>query len=160
MTLNERAEKARTVLFSRYDQLNDLWLQAEKELAKIHIPRSAEFCYQHYDDCGYPGECLRDYIGVRKIKGKWRICLGSYERGDIPDEIHDHWTPITDCSADARVWAVRYLPQLWEAVVKSAESFIPEVDEAIDKLRKALKVPDEHLRALLAERAKMNGKAK
>jgi len=26
MTLNERAEKARTVLFSRYDQLNDLWL--------------------------------------------------------------------------------------------------------------------------------------
>jgi hypothetical protein len=161
MTLSERAEKARSALFSRYDQLNDLWLQAEKELAKIHIPQDAEFCYQSHEDCGYPGERLRDYIGVRKIKGKWRICLGFHSRGDdVPDEIHDHWTPITDCSADDRVWAVKYLPQLWEAVVESAERFIPKVDDAIDRLRKVLRLPDEHLQALLAERAKMNGKAK
>jgi len=159
MTLDQRAEQARKVLFSRYDQLNDLWLRAEKELAKFHIPRAAEFCYQCYDDHGFEGELLREYLGVRKIKGKWRICLGSFRR-ETADETSDQWTPITDCSAETRVWAVEYLPQLWEAVVKSAESFIPEVDEAIDKLRKALNVPDEHLRALLAERAKMNGNAK
>jgi ribosomal protein L32 len=44
VTLNERAEKARTTLFSRYDQLNALWLQAEKELAKLHIPHPVCFC--------------------------------------------------------------------------------------------------------------------
>jgi hypothetical protein len=164
MTTVERAEEARKALFSRYDQLNDLWLRAEKELAKFHIPRSAEFRYQCYDDHGYPGELLNEYLGVRKIKGRWRICLGSYTRrtlaDDDPDGVNDNWTPITDCSAEIRVWAAKHLPQLWEAVVKSAETFIPEVDEAIDKLRKALNVPDEHLRALLAERAKLNGQAK
>jgi hypothetical protein len=164
MTFDERAEQARNALFSRYDRLNNLWLQAEKELAKFHIPRTAEFCYQCYDDNGREGELLKEYLGVRKIKGKWRICLGSYRRRTLADEdpegVNDEWTPITDCSAETRVWAVEYLPQLLEAVVKSAETFIPEVDHAIDKLRKALNGPDEHLRTLLAERAKMNGRAK
>jgi len=44
--------------------------------------------------------------------------------------------------------------------VKSAEDFIPEVDGAIDELKKALAVPDEHLMTLLAERAKLNGNGK
>ena len=67
------------------------------------------------------------------------------------------WTPITECSVETRVEAAKHLAELREAIVKSAEDFVPVVDGAIEELKKALSVPDEHLMALLAERTKLNG---
>jgi hypothetical protein len=44
-------------------------------------------------------------------------------------------------------------------VVEAAEKFIPRVDQAIAALEKAL-AADSNMAALLAERAKLNGRAK
>lgn len=139
MTLTERAENARKTLFGRYDQLNALWLRAEEELTRLHIPRSVEFCYQTYTN--EDGSYDEEYLGVQKNKGTWKICHGCSDGS--PVEVCSGWTPITDCSAETRVRAAKYLPQFREAVVNSAETFIPKVDEAISQLRSALNVPDE-----------------
>ena len=58
-----------------------------------------------------------------------------------------------------RVDAARYLPGLEKSVVETAERFIPRVDSAISALTEALGMPIT-IEALLAERAKLNGKAK
>lgn len=154
MTLTERAERARKELFCRYDELNTLWLKAEEELRKLHIPRDVERVYRSYEpDPDWPGH--RDYLhlGLRKDKGKWRICHGA--SSDVHPEMSIIWTLITECSAEIRVNAAQYLPGLREAVVKSAEDFIPQVDAAIGAMKKAL---DTDINELLAERAKFNGK--
>ncbi len=160
MTLIERARQVRETLYGRYDELNALWFQAEQELTKLHIPRPVECQYREYLDDLYDNNSRTcESLGVQKVKGKWRICHAVYLAYSSPEDCSG-WTPITDCSVETRVEAAKHLPKLRDAVVKSAEDFVPQVDSAIDELKKALSVPDEHLRALLAERAKFNGKLK
>ena len=154
MTLDQRAQKAREELFKRYDALNALWLKAEEEITKLHIPHAVEYVYDDYPD-GHPRDCL----SVLKIKGKWRICQGTYAHGSYPEFGPDDWTPVVECSALVRVEAAKHLPGLRQSVVEAAEKFIPRVDKAIATLEKAL-AADDNMAALLAERAKLNGRAK
>ncbi len=134
-------------------------MQAEEELTKLHIPRPVSYSYRSYDeDYCDPSTRINFCLGIQKIKGDWRICHAIDHPCD--GDYDPQWTPITECSVEVRVQAAKYLPQLKEAVVKSAETFIPKVDEAIGELKKALSLPDEHLQALLAERAKLNGRAR
>jgi len=151
-----RADKAQKELFTRYDQLNALWLKAEERLTKYHIPRSVEHIYREclIDERDPGSGPVWDCLGLQKVKGKWRICWGSYCYSDPEPSV---WTPITECSAEIRVGAAMHLPGLEEAVVKSAETFIPRVDGAIQALADAIAQPDP-LASLLAERAKLNGR--
>ena len=159
MTLEERAESARETLFGRYDELNALWLQAEEQLTQFHIPRPVYHQFDEYQDPGNPpGAMTSKYLSLQKVKGKWRICYG------LCDDWCDHdygWTPITECSAQVRVEAARHLEKLREKVVKSAEDFIPKVDEAIKTLAAAVgRTVNIESRDLLTERAKLNGHRK
>lgn len=154
MTLTKRAECARHELFRRYDHLNALWFQAEEELTKLHIPQPVSYVYASYDDDPYDGTTnVSLCLGLQKVKGKWRICHTECPSYDGPGPYD--WTPITDCSAETRVRAAKYLPEFREAVVKSAEQFIPKVDEAIKAMQQAL---NTDIQQLLAERAKLNGR--
>lgn len=161
MTLNERAQKARKALFNRYDQLNALWERAEEELTRLHIPHPIEFVYRHYeDDWRDPsGAQIAQCLGIQKIKGKWRICHGTYVMPHEPGP--DDWTPITDCSGDVRIEAARHLLALKQAIVEAAERFIPRADAAIAALAESLGLPPEmsSLAELIAERARLNGHA-
>jgi hypothetical protein len=162
MTLTDRANQARDALFGRYDQLNALWLQAEEELTKAHIPRLVSCAYLKYEeDYQHPDSEVHHCLGIQKINGKWKICHAIYCPYLADPCSEPTWTPITECSAEIRVLAAKHLPQLREAVVESAETFIPKVDEAINALREAIRpAPSDQIRSLLAERAKLNGKAK
>lgn len=156
MTLDERAQIARDALFNRYDTLNALWLNAEEQLTQFHIPRPVYYTYDKYQDPNDElGALTCKRLGLRRIRGKWRICYELYE------EWHDRelgWTPITECSADIRVEAAKHLDGLREAVVKFAEDFIPKVDEAVKVLADTLRQPISiESREVLAERAKLNG---
>jgi hypothetical protein len=156
MTLQERARNARKTLFSRYDQLNALWLQAEEQLTQLHIPRPVSHKYAEYQDWDQPnGAITSKYLGLQKVKGKWRICHGICEEWCQPEP---YWTPIIECSAESRVEATKHLDGLRKAVVESAERFIPKVDEAINALAETLGLPaSAQSQDLLAERAKLNG---
>jgi len=161
MTISTRREESRESLFRLYDELNSLWLEAEKRLTEGHIPRTVEHVYAHYHVNGHnpnDGE-IALCLGLEKVQGKWRICHSSYDIRRQPEP--DNWTPITDCSAEIRVNAAEHLPGLEEEIVKSAEGFVPKVEEAIQTLRESLRrKPSEQILKLLAERAKLNGRAK
>jgi hypothetical protein len=154
MTLTKRAAVAQQELFHRYDELTALWLKAEEELTKLHVPRTVCHVYADYEEDWHdPGSTVCLCLGLVKIKGKWRICHGAFQAHYAGEP--DSWTPINDCSAETRVWAAKHLPGLREAVVKSAEDFVPKVDDAIKALKGAL---NTDINELLAERAKFNGK--
>jgi hypothetical protein len=160
MTFSERAEDVRETLFARYDELNALWLEAEEQLTKLHIPQPVCYSYAKYDeDWRSPNEgWIEECLGLQKVKGKWRICHAAYRPWCEPEA---DWTPIIECSAQTRVEAARHLAGLRQAVVESAENFVPKVDDAIESLRGEIgKSPSDSFGALLAERAKLNGKAK
>jgi len=156
MTLEERARKAREILFSRYDDLNVLWLQAEEQLTQLHVPCPVSHTYAKYQDQDDPNGALTcKCLGLQKVRGKWRICHSLYE--EWCDQ-HLGWIPITECSAETRVEAAKHLDDLRKAVVESAERFIPKVDEAINTLAKTVGFSaNAQSRDLLAERAKLNG---
>ena len=162
MTLDQRAQKLREELFPRYDRLNAFWQKVEEQLTEFHIPRPVEFPYRkrRIDWCDPDAGEVRECLGVQRVKGKWRICHASYVddyRG--PPEPDITWVPIIECSAEIRVRAATHVPGLKKAIIESAEKFIPKVDEAIQALAEALG-EDGNLAELLAERAKLNGKAK
>ncbi len=144
-------------LFVRYDQLNALFLKVEERLTKHHIPRPVEYIYsKNYIDDNPNGELAFECLGLQKVKGKWRICHGTYTCcQDGPSA----WTPVVDCSAEVRAAAARHvakhLPDLEKAVIERTEKFIPEVDSAVQALAKALNQP-LNINGLIAERAKLN----
>jgi hypothetical protein len=153
-TMLERAAAAKQALFQRYDELNALWIDAEDQINQLHIPVSVSHICYSYGQCDELSECL----GLQKVKGKWRICHATFH-DQFPED--EEWTPIVECSALIRVNFTKYLEGFREKVVRSAEEFIPKVDEAIAMMRKAVNSPqDENLKAMLAERAKLNGKHK
>lgn len=157
MTIEQRAEKVRTDLFTRYDHLNALWQKAEEQLAKMHIPLPVEHKYGEYcEDWRDASTVIYECLGMQKFAGKWRICYGRYHL--LSEDTPDEWTPICECSARVRVRAAKHIPGLREAIVKSAEAFVPTVDEAIQALSESLDQPTD-IQKLLAERAKLNGQA-
>jgi hypothetical protein len=154
LTLSERAEHVRDELYGRYDRMNELWLKAEQKLAKHHIPKHVIYEY-HTDEDRYGQPHVGYVLGLFKVKGEWKISAGSYCYND-PEEETD-WKPIAECSATTRTKAAKFLPAFEEAIIKSAERFVPEVDDAIQKLDEFV---NQDIESLLAERAKLNGKAK
>lgn len=155
-SLEVRARAAQESLFQRYDQLNALWTLAEEQLTKFHVPHCVQFDYSDWP--GADGYSEYACLGLEKVNGKWRICHGYCT--DMSPEC-DTWTPITECAATVRISAAKHLPKFREAVIAAAERFLPRVDKAIEELQAALSSEDEgNLQELLAERAKLNGKAK
>lgn len=153
-----RARTASDELFSKYDRLNDLWNQVEVRLTKYHIPRPVDFTYASYfPDAEYEhhGVERHDMLGIQKVKGEWRICLGS------SDDIHpeeDNWTLVSECSALLRVQAAKHLSGLEEAIISDAEGFISIVEQAILEMSNFLDPkPSDQIRELLEERARLNG---
>jgi hypothetical protein len=164
LTLDERAERARLTLYERYEKLNSLWRAAEQQLSKYHIPHEVSYKYEEeVDRDGQPW--VGRYLGVKKFKGKWLIYHGTvcYDAPPPDDEVD--WNPITDCSIETRRETVKYLPTLREAIVKAIEEYVPDIDAAIEELDRFVNSdakPDGKatgIAELLAERAKLNGKA-
>jgi len=159
MTLAQRAVEARTALFTRYDQLNALFEEAEQEFTRHHLPRGVEFAYrEHFDE---QGQGTVFALGIQKVKGKWRLCHTSYYFPHGYYEGDYEWVPLVEASAENRVRAAEHVVKLREMIVETLEKFVPETDEAITKLRSSVQeLKNEDLVKLLAERAKLNGKAK
>ena len=129
--LELRAERARTQLFERYDQLNALWINAEEVIGRFHIPQAV--WYEYRTDLQNSGGIEMGYcLGVVKLNGKWRICHRTYCHLSAKGS---DATPITECSAEILVKTAEHLPELLDQVVASAEQFIPRVDEAIETVQ-------------------------
>jgi hypothetical protein len=120
----------------KFDELNDLWSKAEKQLKRIPIPVDVSVRYKSVkasDDPEYDnGERIHSYLGFVKWSRQWRICYG--EDHDRYPEMEVQWKPVADCSADIRIEAVPHLSKLREAVLAKASDCLGMLDTAIAKL--------------------------
>ena len=157
--LTARSRETTEALYARYDQLNELWIQAEKLLTQAHVPEPVFFAYDEpwYREPTAQEEPVATFcLGLLKVKGKWRICHGS-RPFKLTDQEPD-WNLITECSASERVMAAEHLPALYERVIESAKEFVQTVDTAIADLRRSVSMmSSEDLQEAPAERAKVNG---
>jgi len=143
--LDERNRRAAAILAPRYDQLNRLWADAEARLRAMQAPRYVWTDYRTEDiDPENPySSCHCHCLGLVKVRGEWRLCIGDYIRDDYQPRPYDpespmNWKPILDCSVEERVEAAPHIGKLREEIVKSAEHYTVKVDEAVAHLTKAL----------------------
>ncbi len=103
----------------------------------MQTPRFVSVDYNKEDiDPEHPGYHLEwERLGLQRYQGKWRLCH-AYDN-DYP-EYRAEWHPIIECSAEARVQATGHVLRLREAIITSAEKFIPTVHEALSKLNAVL----------------------
>jgi hypothetical protein len=144
-SLEERSRRTAEALAPRYDQLNELWAEAETRLKAMQVPRYVWVVYKR-EDIEPADPYSRSYcecLGLVKARGEWRLCLGQF----VKDEYNGHpsdpdqptnWKPIADCSVEERVEAAAHLTALRKEVVVSAEHYISKVDEAVSHLTTAL----------------------
>jgi hypothetical protein len=131
--LSKRNEAVRTEIERKLDHLTQLWNAVEERILSMQPPRRILLNYaKSYDDGGMAEyECL----GLQRHGNKWRVCYAW--DADWTDEAPD-WRPIVDCSTEVRVEAAKHIEVLMEEVVKSGKNYIPKVDEAVQRLEKAL----------------------
>ena len=132
-TRNEAAVKAANPLFG---ELNNTWEKIEDFFRKQGVLRPVETTLWTFTmEMSPHAEDVGEYqIGIQKFKGKWRICFGTcYYQNPGTD-----WQPITECPTDRRIELLDYVDRLYEALVKSNETYVPELEEAVQKSKKIL----------------------
>jgi hypothetical protein len=151
--LDDRSRRTAEALAPRYEQLNQLWAEAESRLKAMQVPRYAWVICKHVpidpEDQYSADYC--DCLGLVKYRGEWRLCSGSCVLDDFHPQLPGteqptNWRPISDCTVEERVEAAPHLGKLREAIVVSAEHYVAKVDEAIAQLTTALeRVPSAPL---------------
>lgn len=106
---------ASSVLCPLYDELNDLWLEAEKHLRAIKVSEAVRLKI---------GELQLAWQKVGQL-GTWRICLVEQKKGI------EVLKPMTDCPMVLRVQCIDYFISLKDTVEKTAENTIPRLAQAI-----------------------------
>lgn len=120
-----------------FDEINQSWARIESHFQKQGILREVE--HRVDTETVWTGN---DYepvgeisIGVQKRRGKWRICYG-FMPFHGPGEVE--WTPITDCQIQTRIEFLEHVSKLFEKLVESNESYVPEVEKAVARSKEVL----------------------
>ncbi|MEI7687999.1 MAG: hypothetical protein WCL32_23575 [Planctomycetota bacterium] len=122
--------------------MTGLWRELEKKLLSRQQPRVVVYDYYKepiYESCGPPDNNYVYCIGIAKVAGKWRLCLGEYNEYD--EETRGgtiSWRPIADCSMEERAAAAKHVGKLEATIVETGETFLPKLDEAIRELEDRL----------------------
>jgi hypothetical protein len=126
--------EVRESLEERLNRLNALWEQIEEKLIALQTPRQVSVVYDSQTN-PETGEIIHSMLGLAKIGGNWRLC---HDFLHDSDPFESNWKPITDCSAEIRVEAAQHVTKLKEEIIRTAEEFLPKIDNAIASLDKML----------------------
>lgn len=127
----EHEREIEKLLESRYDALNLLFTQLEDRLRKMRpaVPVWVQFAINvDNDDNDYTWQL----IGMEKHRGTWRLCH-AYDEVHNPNGPHDV-KPIVEAPVTSRILAAHVAMKLPDAIAKSKERLVPEVDGAIKAL--------------------------
>lgn len=113
-----------------YDRINKVWAKTEEFFRSKGILAPVAYRY----DCDNQAEYL---IGLQKFGGKWRVCYGHADH-QRPDQ-DAVWTMITDCPVEDRVELLRYVPNLFEQLVKTNEAVLPMLEKAANDAEETLR---------------------
>lgn len=121
-------------------ELEKTWEALEVEFRKLGIltTTSLQFgkIFDSADHHGMHDPVGERLIGLAKVKGKWRVCLGSYYyQHDNPID----WTPIVDCSTPDRIKGFDFAKSLMAEVVVSNEKAAKDLSKAATAAAKLLK---------------------
>lgn len=105
-----------------YEKLNRSWERAEEFFKSRGILAPVALSYGGDDHS-------EELIGIQRISGKWRICVGYLHYSD-PDQ-NNNWTPICESSVELRSSLLTKIPQLFERLVKTNEEVIPRLEKAV-----------------------------
>ena len=142
----EAGEYVKNEIDIKFDRINDLWMKVEKKLLKEQPPRRITCIYRSFEVEEYDGEqayCgrVRRYLGIQRHAGKWRVCYAS--TWSKADEENLPWKPVAECDMDSRMEATDGIELLKREVANTRTTFIPKLDETIEKLERALLDEDE-----------------
>ncbi|MFU7559530.1 hypothetical protein ACMFWY_12715 [Roseiconus sp. JC912] len=139
MTVDERNDELNEALANRLQQLNAAIEQHEKRFKAMKLARDAKHIYRSHSIEDDHRNCIGEvnwYVGMIKLKGGWRLCYAlDHEHYNYPDETIS-WKPLVECSIEERIDAVPHIGVLREAIVKSKESLVPELEKAIESVAK------------------------
>lgn len=142
MTIDERNEELNEALTARLEQLKTAIEEYEKQFKAMKLARDAKHVYRSRTMEDEQRNCIGEinwYVGMIKLKGGWRLCYAhDHEHYSYPDETID-WKPLVECSIEERIDAVSHIGALREAIVKSKESLVPELEKAIEAVAKLSK---------------------
>jgi len=132
--LEKKNLEVRQKLENGLDRLNAMWEQVEQKLIAFQTPRYVNFTYDTQTN-PESGESAYSMLALAKVGGDWRVCYGIFYDSDHEEP---DWKPITDCSAEIRVEAAKHVSKLKEEIIRTAEGFLPEIENAIASLDEAL----------------------
>ena len=126
---NQAVSKAEPLL----DKISNSWRQIEEFFRNSGILRGATYpfgdMFAHPDtEEGFMGT---RFIGIRKVKGAWHVCYGTWQDGCRDDDIT--WWPIGECSSEIRIELLDYVGKLQEELVKSNEAYVASIEKAAAK---------------------------
>jgi hypothetical protein len=130
-------------LNERYKELAALWESAEERLQRFRIAKDVAVHlntvkeYLDPDGIEPTGEQYDHYLGFARCASGWRICYGTSYSRDPAGEID--WKPVAECRLETRLEAIQHLDKLREKVIQAADETVPQLDEALAKLRNTLK---------------------
>ncbi|HEX4145278.1 MAG TPA: hypothetical protein VHY91_17355 [Pirellulales bacterium] len=138
VTLDERNDEVNQALDARFAQLKDVWDRHAEALKAMRPVESVSCIYlEEFDDEDNPHVLYYYHFGFwRGVGGAWVIYHGTSDSYDERAGIE--WQPIHETSARNRVKAAHYIDKLREAIIKSKEKFIGDMDAAIATLAKGL----------------------
>ncbi|TWT97264.1 hypothetical protein [Neorhodopirellula pilleata] len=142
MTIDERNEELNEALTARLEQLKAVIEDQENQFKAMRLACDAMHAYRSEGMEDDQRNCIGEinwYVGMIKLKGGWRLCYAKdHEHYSWPGESID-WKPLVDCSIEERIDAVPHIGALREAIVKSKESLVPELEKAIEAVAKLTK---------------------
>jgi hypothetical protein len=134
----EQEKKIIEALTGRYDELEQLWEKAEKDLKRFRVPHDIRHRYlTKYLGEDPEGPAFQFYLGFVKYGKGWRICHGCYFDEDRDGDID--WKPVIESTVDVRLETIPHFEELRKKVIEAAEKCVPKLDKAIAEFRTVLK---------------------
>ena len=136
-TLADRNRKAIEKASPLLDKISESWASIEQFFLKNGILcRTSIAVGKIYDDSPGMKEVGEYYLGIVKVKGKWRICHGDMEHRNAHMGID--WTPISDSPNSIRIEMLDKVDELFTQLVKSNEDQLTRIQTAAIKSQSIL----------------------
>jgi hypothetical protein len=143
-SIEQRNRRVNDSLAAQYDQLNRKWQDVEASLKAMLVPHNVWVAFDSEEvefnnsSAGTDFQCL----GLVKVKGEWRICIGEYNDMDAIqrglEEEPQYWKPILDCGVEERVRLASHVSTLRKKIIEAKERYVTTIDGALDHLDKVL----------------------
>ncbi|QEG39386.1 hypothetical protein UC8_13630 [Roseimaritima ulvae] len=119
------------------DQISQAWDEIEEFFKSQGILRGTWLCFDSIFSGAHAQPPIgEELIGIQKIKGAWRICIGELIYADPEDD--PNWKPIGEAPTHLRISLLDHVHPLFEELVRSNEEYVKDIEIAAKKSQAVL----------------------